>query len=185
MSSRMDRLTSQLHHLPSIIGRLGISIAEAQKEFNSDYMDNIKTLMGVIKETIGSIGGDGATADEKVAVLKSILEALAPSRYQFTETTIEFSADLAETLDVGGSVAVGAGMQAITVNAAFSLGYGYDYRAAARIKSVIHAFNNPETNKALLQRAKEIDETKITLPERSEVEDEIWGSVKEVFASLK
>ena len=48
----MDRLTGQLNFLPSIIGKMGLSIAEAQKEFNADYVTNVAKLLGLISRTL-------------------------------------------------------------------------------------------------------------------------------------
>jgi hypothetical protein len=46
--STADRLTGQLYHLPSIVGKLGISIANAQKALNADYLENIRQLLVMI-----------------------------------------------------------------------------------------------------------------------------------------
>lgn len=181
----MDRLTGQLYHLPAIIGRLGISIANAQKAFNADYLENVVKLMGLIERTLGSLKDD-EDAKARVEAIRSLLESLAPSRYQFTETTIDFSADLAETMDKTVAAGLGFGTQAITVNAAYSKGYGYDYRAAARVTSVLHAIPlNPETAKSLLDRASTIHKDKLDLPQLSEVEKEVWDSTAAVFNALK
>ncbi len=180
----MDRLTGQLYHLPAIIGRLGISIANAQKALNADYMKNVVTLMGLIERTLGSLEDD-EDAKSRVEAIRGLLEALAPSRYQFTETTIDFSADLAETMDKTVSAGLGFGTQAITVNAAYTKGYGYDYRAAARITSVLHAYPlNGETAKSLLNRAADIQKDKLNMPQLSQVEKEVWDSTAAVFNSL-
>jgi hypothetical protein len=146
---QMDRLTGQLYHLPTIIGRLGISIAEAQKELNADYVASVSKLMMLTQSLVGA-----TPSPETLASAKTMLESMMPSRYQFTETTLDFSADLSESKNIGFSAAGGAGMGAIVVNAAFTMGYGYDYRAAARVTSTLHArAADPEHNKALLERA--------------------------------
>lgn len=185
----MDRLTGQLHHLPFIIGQMGLSIANAQKAFNVDYVENIKKLLGLIDRTLGSPPPDAATDPDahaaRVVAVKQLLEALAPSRYQFTEATLDFSADLAETLDIGANAGLGFGTAAITVNAALSIGYGYDYRAAARITAKMHAIPaSPDTAKALIERAGEIHKDKLDLPALSTVEKSIWDGVSAVMASL-
>jgi hypothetical protein len=178
----MDRLTGQLYHLPFIIGQMGLSIANAQKAFNVDYVENVTKILALIDRTLGD--ADEVQA-EKAQAVAALLEALAPSRYQFTEATLDFSADLAETLDVAGSAGLGFGSAAITVNAALTLGYGYDYRAAARITAKLHAIPaNPELGKALIERAREIHSDKMTLPELSEVEKEIWDGVAGIYAAL-
>ena len=179
---RLDRLTSQLYHLPAIIGRLGVSIAEAQKELNLDYVTNVGRLMEMMKDTLGK------SADpDKQDALRALLEALAPPRFQFTETTIEFSADLSETLRAGAQAGASVGTAALMVNAAFTLGFGYDYRAAARVKSVLHAMpagGDPGFPKALLDRAKEVDPGKLGLPDRTDLDKELYDRVSKVYDAL-
>ncbi len=180
----MDRLTSQLYHLPAIIGRMGISIANAQKALNTDYVDSVTKLMGMIQHTLGQ-AGEEPESQARVAAMRSLLESLAPSRYQFTETTIDFSADLAETMDEAKAVGLGLGTQAIMVNAAYTQGYGYDYRAAARITAVIHAYPfNPETAKSLLDRATTIRAENLELPQLSQVEQKLWDSITAIYNCL-
>jgi hypothetical protein len=177
-----DRLTSQLYHLPSIIGRLGISIAEAQKELNLDYVNSVGRLMELIKTTVGA---DNAA---EVPAMQSLLEALAPSRYQFTETTIEFSADLSESVQKGVQIGASVGAGAVMVNAAMTLGYAHDYRASARITSVLHARpagGDPEFPKALLARKQEIDAAKLALPPAAQVDKDILDRVGKVYEALK
>lgn len=179
-----DRLTSQLYHLPAIIGRLGISIAEAQKELNLDYVNNVGRLLELIKSTVGAEAGDAAAESAAGA----LLESLAPSRYQFTETTIEFSADLSESVRKGMEVGASLGTGAVLVNAAMTLGYAHDYRASARITSVLHARpagGDPEFPKALLARKKEIDAGKLNLPPATQVDKEIMQRVGQVYDALK
>lgn len=178
-----DRLTSQLYHLPAIVGRLGLSIAEAQKELNLDYVNSVGRLLELIKATVGAEGGNAAEP-----AMQALLEALAPSRYQFTETTIEFSADLSETVKKGMEVGASLGTGAVLVNAAMTLGYAHDYRASARITSVLHARpagGDPEFPKALLARKKEIDAGKLALPPAAQVDKEIMERVGQVYDALK
>lgn len=179
----LDRLTSQLYHLPAIIGRLGLSIANTQKVLDADYVENVKKLMGLMARTLGE--SSDAEVEQKAAAMHALLESLAPSRYQFTETTIEFSADLAETADLTLAAGVGFGAQAITVNAAFSLGYGYDYRAAARIRVNLHAQpTDPHLAKALVERAVTLQADQLDLPQLSAVEKEYWDTIADIYNAL-
>ena len=116
-----DRLTSQLYHLPAIIGRLGLSVANAQSALNADYTENVKELISIVKEIIPK------TKPEARAEIESLIKQLAPSRYQFTETTLDFSADLSEAVDVAGSIGLGAGFGAVVINAGVSVGFARDY----------------------------------------------------------
>lgn len=178
-----DRLTGQLYHLPAIIAGVALSVADAQKDLNADYMKNIKKLMVLMKRTFGE--GTEEDVKQKADAIRSLLESLAPSRYQFTETTIDFAADLAETFDATIAGQLGFGIQAITVNAAFSLGYGYDYRAAARISVNLHARGtDPSTVKDLIRRASELKTEKLPLPQLSVVEKELWDTTTEIYNAL-
>lgn len=182
-----SKLTSELYHLAAIVGRLGLSIASAQKAFNADYVAQIERLVQITSDVVPTIVEQGSDEQKKKSaeILLKILTALAPPRYQYTETTIEFSADLAETFDVGIQGTLGVGTKAITVNAGMTLGYGYDYRAAARIKSVIHAMPvDSDLVPELLNRAKEIDGGKLNLPAPKSVDQEIWDGLKNLHAVL-
>jgi hypothetical protein len=179
-----DRLTGQLYHLPEIVGRLGLSIANAQKALNVDYLDDIKRLLEILKSTWNA-NPDSARADEYRENLQFLLRALAPSRYQFTETTIDFSADLSETMNLAFSASLGAGFGAIVVNAGLSIGFGYDYRAAARITSVLHVIPaDKDMTDKLLSRAEALRADKLNLPPRSEVEATYTNQVSDIMNSL-
>lgn len=189
----MDRLTGQLNFLPSIIGKMGLSIAEAQKEFNADYVTNVAKLLGLISRTLPAAqdasaaagAAQGADADQRLTAVWDLLKSLAPPRYQFTETTIEFRADLAESKDVNVQAGLGVGMYGVTVNAGLTLGFGYDYRSAAQITSVIHAREaGSALADALLARAKEIDASQLDLPSLSTVEKDQWDATANIVNSL-
>ena len=192
-----DRLTGQLYHLPAIVGRLGISIATAQKALNVEYLDSLQRLLRLVKDTVGhaSVPVDPNSKNDKpedalAAGVLALVRELAPSRYQFTETTIDFSADLAETLSKTVAGGIGAGFGAIVVNAAFSRGFRYDYRAAARITSVLHAIPaSAELRTALLSRAKEIRDDKLGLPGVKEIDatmtNQVGSIINALFAAAK
>ncbi|WP_193210707.1 hypothetical protein [Luteolibacter marinus] len=170
-----DRLTSQLYHLPAIIGRLGLSVANAQKALNADYTQNIKELIAVIKDLIP------ASDPDTRATVESFIRQLAPSRYQFTETTLDFSADLSESLDVAGSIGLGAGFGAVVVNAGLSVGFGRDYRAAARIKTILHAIPADEQSTAmLLSQADKLTSDGVTLPPRTEASTAVNNNLRDI-----
>ncbi|MEM9315942.1 MAG: hypothetical protein AAGA95_15075 [Pseudomonadota bacterium] len=175
-----DRLTSQLQDLSTIIGSLGLNIARAQKEFNADYLNSIRVIMEMLK-------GDGTDDDEpeQNGVIVEILKSLSPARYQFTETTIDFSADLAETRQK--QLAAGATLttKAVAVNAAMTMGYGHDYRASARITSVIHAYHDPTLGQKLLEQAAQIRMNKPALPAADTLDKELIDSVNEIYMGLK
>ncbi|MCP4328170.1 MAG: hypothetical protein GY791_07015 [Alphaproteobacteria bacterium] len=175
-----DRLTSQLVKVADIVGDLGLNIAEAQKELNRDYLENLKQLMKVVGDTLGTENG----TDEQRAALVALVKSLAPSRYQYTETTLDFSADIAETLQVGGQVGLGASFKVISVNASMTLGYGYDYRAAARITTTIHALPDPGLSEKLLDQSAAIRTNGAALPAPADIDKEIYDGVSDVMKAL-
>ena len=178
-SGKASKLVKDLSNVPSIVGSLGLAVAEAQKAFNLDYMDNIERLLGLIKALLDAKepGGDGVDLGEHEEFVKMMLMQLAPSRYQFTETTLDVKMDLAQTLDVGASVGFSAGIGAIALNASVTIGYGYDYRAAARVTTVLHAIPADQAAfKSLLGRAKELDARTLELPPGASVDADIVKS---------
>ncbi len=166
----VSRLIQDLSSLPNIVGGLGISIASAQKAFNLDYLNNLERLLHLVKETIGQ--DDNPSAFDEV--LKGMLRAMAPPRYQFTETELEFRADLAQSLKVQAGGSIGAGVGAVTVSASAAAGFGYEYQASARVKTVIHALPADDgAFKALLERASDLPEIKLPAAANVGVDKEI------------
>jgi hypothetical protein len=188
--STADRLTGQLYHLPSIVGKLGISIANAQKALNADYLENIRQLLvmidGILKDD-GKTTQSGAQSDDgtRQAAMMELLRALAPSRYQFTETSIDFSADLSETLSVAAAGGLGGGFGAVVFNASLAVGFGRDYRAAARVKSILHAIPADKSMmEPLLGRARDMDAIRMTLPQRTEIDAATYNQLADVREAL-
>lgn len=183
--STMDRLTGQLYHLPKIIGSLGLNIAESQKQLNADYVRNIQKLMYLVDKTLGQ-EKEPAQKAEKAKAVQGLLESLAPSRYQYTETTLDFSADLAEAEEQAFAGGIGVNFSAVMVNASFVKGYAYDYRAAARITAKIHAIQpGAQMAKELIERAAQIDDKhKPALPQPTDTDKEYLQAVESVYNSL-
>ncbi len=184
-----DRMTSQLMYLPGIIGKLGINIAEAQKALNADYIETLHKVFHLLQYYAHKRGDTGElsqeTKGEYVAELQRILPALAPSRYQFTEATVDFHADLAESKDLGIDASIGFGMGGIALGAGLSLAYGYDYRAAARITAKMHAYTLDEAKQqALLTRAKELHAVKGDLPPQTQVDTNVLEAAREALERM-
>lgn len=150
-------MTSQLVEVAEIVGDLGRNIGEAQQILNLSYIEGLRDIVDIVKD-VGGLEGNKAAQD--------LIKALAPARYQYTETVLDFSADLAErserSIKFGGSVT----MKVIAVNAAMTLGYGHDYRASARITTTLHAYHDPTMGEKLLARATAIRAANVTMPER-------------------
>jgi hypothetical protein len=188
--SDASKLINDLSHVPNIIGGLGLSIAAAQKALNLDFLESMERILAMTRLMLGGIkapaaaGGapqavsdtEQAKIDQMQAVLRAMITSAAPARYQFTETTLSVKLDLAQSMDVAGSASLGLGFGAVAVSAALSIGYSYDYRAAAECRTVLHAIPadaNGTVFNALLDRAKEIGNSALTLPERSTVDQAI------------
>lgn len=192
-----SKLINDLTYVPHILGGLGLSIAAAQKAFNSDYLENIEKIVALAKAVAGGQKADAngepieMTEEEKKryeefqSFFKEMITALAPARYQYTETTLSVRLDLAQTMDFGASAGLGLGFAGVSINAAFTVGYGYDYRAAAECKTVIHAI--PADQGAfpkLLNRAATINDKALTLPNRSDVDKNIIETTERIFEKM-
>ena len=176
-----DRLTSQLVEVADVVGDLGRNIAAAQKLMNKDYIESIKALMRMSADMVGEGDGD----ETRTQFLLDLLKALAPNRYQYTETTIDFSADLAENKQRSTMIGGGATFKMLQVNAAMTMGYGHEYRASARITATIHAYADPHFADQLLARAAEITTDAQTLPLGTSLDQEIYDGVREVWQAVK
>lgn len=175
-----DRQVSQLIEVADVVGDLGRNIAAAQKLLNKDYVESLQALMRTAADHLGA----GSTGEERAAALMSLLRALAPSRYQYTETTVEFAADLAETKQRSTMIGGGVTFKMLQVNAAMSMGYGEAYRSAARITATIHAVPDAQLAAALLDRAIAIEADAPQLPLGTSVDQEIYDNVREVWTAL-
>jgi len=178
MPAEASKLVKDLSNIPEIVGALGISIAEAQKAFNVDYLDNIERLLGLAKSLRtppdGLNDADKAKLESFEGFISELIRNLAPPRYQFTETTIAVRLDLAQTMDLGASVGFSVGYGGVALNAAMTVAFGYDYRAAAEVRTTIHAESADKTTfKTLLDRAKEFDDDALTLPAGAEVDQNV------------
>lgn len=179
-----SKLIQDLTKVPNIVGGLGLSIAAAQKAFNLDYIENVERILALAKSLLGGKDENGEDVDisKFEALFTDLLVAVAPPRYQYSETTLGVRLDLAQTFDLAGDVGLGFGMQGISINAAFSIGYGYDYRAAAECRTVIHAIPADNTVfQPLLERAKELNERALTLPAQSQVDRAIIDQAATTF----
>lgn len=199
MPSGASVLVKDLANVPSIVGALGLSIAEAQKAFNLDYLESLERLLAMTKSLLGetkagaAAGADPVALDakekEKLEAFKQLvfemIKSCAPSRYQFTETTLKVRMDLAQSLDVGANVGFGLALGAVAVNAGLSIGFGYDYRAAAECHTVIHAIPADSTAmQTLLSRAKELNDKALELPERSTVDSKVLDQAATIFEKM-
>lgn len=184
----VSRLIDDLSSVPSIVGSLGLSIAAAQKAFNLDYLQNLERLLATAKSLLGDENESDANTEklEKFGgVITEMIMSLAPSRYQFTETSLSVKLDLAQTMSRGVNLGLGINTGAVAVNAAMTSAFGYDYRAAAEVKTVLHAISPDQSAfRALLKEAKSISEKALTLPSVAEVDQGIIDTTSNIFGKV-
>jgi hypothetical protein len=178
--SKASRLIKDLSNLPGIIGNLGLAVAGAQKAFNADYLENVLVYLNEAAKR----SADG-TSDAQLDAVKKILTEVGPSRYQFTQTDLSFRADLSQTFSAGGEATVGAGMGAISVNASMAVAFGYDYRAAAEVSTVLQAIPADRNVMAsLLNQAEKLKPTAGELPERTDADEMIFDLLDKIRATV-
>jgi hypothetical protein len=177
-----SRLIRDLQTVPDIVASLGLSIAAAQQALNVDYLDSLERVIGLAK----SLLGDAKLTDEAFRTfIETLIKQLAPSRYQFTETTLAVRLNLSQRFDVSGGIGLGVGAGAVAVNAAFALAYGFDYQAAAECRTVLHAYPaDGNVMDKLLGRAKEISDKALTLPEIHPHEQKLIDKTGDIFNSM-
>lgn len=193
-----SKIIEDLTHIPNIIAGLGLSIAQAQKAFDLDYIQSLERILVMAQSLLGGrSSGEGGTQSAELSAaererlaqfqgfFKELIVALAPSRYQFTETTLSVKLDLAQHLDVSAGGGVSAGISGVAVNAALSIGYGSDYRGAAECRTVLQAIpSDPATLRLLLDRAKELSSKELTLPARSKADSEILSQSSRIYERM-
>jgi len=142
-----------LQSLPLLISNLALSVDEAQRRLDQNYIDALTKLAAIFSQMIGSdpVGMKNFT---------DLFKAMGPSRYQFTETVVEVRADLQNTtmsqFSLGGSVGFTAPV-AVSINASYTRRNAYDYQASALIRTVLNAIPaNDAIMETLLKRAGDV-----------------------------
>lgn len=177
-------LIKDLQHVPEIIAGLGLSISAAQSALNLDYLNAVERIIAMAKSFLGSDGANPPAQDDR-DFIKALLQQLAPSRYQFTETTLSVRLNLAQRMDFAGEVGLGVGYGAVAVNASFAMAYGFDYQAAAECRTVLHAYPaDGNVMDKLLARAKELSAEALKLPERHEHEQKLMDKAADIYKML-
>ena len=198
MADSTSMLINDLSSVPNIVGGLGLSIAAAQKAFNLDYLQNLEQLLALIKATLGGVkqGAAAGTTDKltqpeqdnvnaMATAIQDMLKATAPPRYQYSETTLSVKLDLAQTMTIGGTAGLGIGFGAVSLNAAFTIGYGYDYRAAAECKTVIHAIPaDPLAFQKLLDRSTQLNDKALELPVNAKVDQAVFDQTSKLLEKM-
>jgi hypothetical protein len=184
------QLIEDVGALPAVIGDMGLAIAQAQTLLDHNYLDGIQRLAALVRSMLGTdVPGAAAPDAEKIAaareVMTAALRALAPTRYQYTETTLTVRLDMARSVQAAANLGVGASFGAVVVNAALTLGYAFDYRGAAEVKAVIHAAPAGEAVfDTLLKRAATINDTALSLPAPAKLDQAMLDKAKEIFTMI-
>lgn len=155
---QINNFYQSFHTLPKLISDLALSVADAQGRLDQDYVESLAELTKII----GTIK-DKDKNKETVEQYLSLLRAIAPSRYQFTETSVEVRADLQMSSLTEVKLGAELGIKAIVFTAAVNASYvkrsAYDYQASAHIRTVLNAIPaDPALMTALLERAKSTTE---------------------------
>ncbi len=197
-----SKIIEDLTHIPNIIAGLGWSTAQAQRAFDLDYLQSIERILVMAQSLLGGKksvpAGAGSVAqnveleeaerkqmEQFQSFFKELILAVAPSRYQFTETTLSVKLDLAQHLDVSAGGGLSAGISGVALNAALSIGYGTDYRGAAECRTVLQAVPSDQaTLRLLLDRAKELSSKDLVLPERSKADSEVLAQSGRIYQRL-
>jgi hypothetical protein len=149
-ASDIETFYNTLSTIPKLIGDMGMDIAEAQRRLDHNYIENLAAFTNAVRKTFGK--------DLTVGQYLDLFKAMAPSRYQFTETDIEVRADLqtakASELNVGVQAGIKTGVFSVAVNASFMKRSATDYQAAAVIRTVLNAIPaDPNVLDKLLKNA--------------------------------
>ena len=149
----MEQFYSQLQTLPRLISDLALSVAEAQRRMDHNYLNELTAFGKIVSDLLSHASPPGNHAAEFINLFK----AIGPSRYQFTETIVEVRADLEMTTATGTDLGVQVGIKtpvfAVAVNAAYTKRSAYDYRASALIRTQLNAIpSNPDVIQTLLDR---------------------------------
>jgi hypothetical protein len=175
----IDKFYDSLQTLPRLISDLALSIAEAQRRMDENYMKDLAAFASVVLPLLHD--GTG-----KADQFLNLFKAMAPSRYQFTETVVEVRADLqmsnATETSVSGSVGIKTPVFAVTINAAYTKRSAYDYQAAALIRTQLNAI---PANPDLLDKLLDPGSVNAQLPDpgRYKVFAEIFNSFPKALLS--
>jgi hypothetical protein len=139
-NSTIDQFFQDFETLPKLISVLALSIADAQSRLDASYLDSLSRLTKMAGE-LKSQNIDLATTG-----FLELFKAMGPSRYQFTETTVDVRADLrmssGNEFQVGGSFGLQTPMFAVAVNASYLQRTSADFQSSALIHCVINAVSS-------------------------------------------
>lgn len=162
VTRRQREFFENLQSVAKLVGDLASNVADAQDRLDTGYVRNLAAFLEAIRSVLADLPDSEART--------KLIQSLAPSRYQFTQTVVEVRADLQMTSgqQLGLSAALGyrTPVLAAAVNASYVKRSGYDFRAAALIRTVLDAVPaEPAVMERLIAAAR--DAGSVTLPEGS------------------
>ena len=131
--------------LPKLISDLALSVAEAKRRMDVNYLQDLKAFMQIVSSLYlappkNAPAGTAWTPPSKQAL--ELFEAMGPSRFQFTEVVIETRADLqmstSSLTKLGGTAGITVPF-AVSVNASYEKRTATDARAAALVRVVMNS----------------------------------------------
>jgi hypothetical protein len=156
MANQASRLVNDLSYLPAILGRMGLSVAEAQDELNNGYVQAVAELVKLLGDFVPKSDRRRSSTRRSPhsccnwprAAISSVKRPSISARIWPRASMPVASGELR------------LGTKAVALNAAMAVGFGYDYRAAARITCKLHALPaGKDIASELLARVGTIDST--------------------------
>jgi hypothetical protein len=130
---------NELQTVPKLVSDLALSIAEAQRRLDHDYLENLAEYVRLMATVSQMVPSDAANPNR----FPDLFRTLAPSHYQFTETVLEVRADLQmgkmEELGLKADVGIKASVFAVAINASYTKRSAYDAHASALIRTTLNA----------------------------------------------
>lgn len=166
VTRRQREFFENLQSVAKLVGDLASNIADAQDRLDTSYVRSLAAFLEAIRAATADLPDSEARA--------KLIQSLAPSRYQLTQTVVEVRADLQTTsatqLGLDASLGYRTPVLAAAVNASYVKRSAYDYRAAALIRTVLQAVPaEPAVMEKLIEAARNAGSAE--LPEGSRFGD--------------
>ncbi len=176
-----SQLVKDVSTIAGVVGNIGLSIANAQKLFNIDYLEAVERLAKVLQGVPAKSEGD-EDRNQAIDAFVNAIKAIAPPRYQYTETELEFRADLSQSKQRAYEAGLSGSIKAVTLKASIAGTFGQEYNAAAKIRTTIHALSD-QTDLIGQIPARE---QRVDLPQNSvEMNDKLLEAAVNLGKSLK
>lgn len=182
-----SKLVTDLNTVANIVGGLGLSIAAAQRAMNLDYLESLERLAALAISLQKGTDGTAPVTKEQRDFVVELLTKFAPTRYQYTKTTLKVRMDLSQTRSSSLAAGLGVGVGAIALNASYAYTAGSEYQAAAECNTVIDA-TSPQLDgdmlKALMTAAETANGTSLTLPARAQLDKDTLTTSANIVEKL-